>query len=33
LRNLNVQPTVTIRPGATVPLAVHKDIILAPWRG
>lgn len=32
-RNLNIQPTITIRPGATVRLVVHKDIILAPWRG
>ena len=32
-RSLNIQPTITIRPGATVRLAVHKDLILAPWRG
>ncbi len=32
-RNLNIQPTITIRPGATVRLIVHKDLILAPWRG
>lgn len=32
-RNLNVQPTITVRPGATVRLVVHKDLILAPWRG
>lgn len=32
-RNLNVQPTITIRPGASVRLVVHKDLILAPWRG
>lgn len=32
-RNLDIQPTITIRPGATVRLVVHKDIILAPWRG
>jgi type IV secretory pathway VirB10-like protein len=32
-RNLNIQPTITIRPGATVLLVVHKDLILAPWRG
>jgi len=31
-RNLNIQPTITIRPGATVRLVVHKDLILAPWR-
>ena len=30
-RNLNIQPTITIRPGAVVRLIVHKDLILAPW--
>lgn len=30
-RSLNIQPTITIRPGATVLLVVHKDLILAPW--
>ena len=32
MRNLNIQPTITIRPGAPVRLVVHKDIVLAPWR-
>ena len=32
-RNLTVQPTITVRPGAIVRLVVHKDLILAPWRG
>lgn len=32
-RNLSIQPTITIRPGATVRLIVHKDLILAPWHG
>ncbi|MEO9130618.1 MAG: TrbI/VirB10 family protein, partial [Sphingomonas sp.] len=32
-RNLNIQPTITVRPGSTVRLVVHKDLILAPWRG
>lgn len=32
-RSLNIQPTITIRPGATVRLVVHKDLILTPWRG
>lgn len=32
-RNLDIQPTITIRPGAVVRLVVHKDLILAPWRG
>lgn len=31
-RNLQVQPTITIRPGARVRLIVHRDLILAPWR-
>ena len=31
-RNLDVQPTITIRPGAPVRLIVHRDLILAPWR-
>lgn len=31
-RNLQVQPTITVRPGAIVRLVVHKDLILAPWR-
>jgi type IV secretion system protein VirB10 len=29
-RNLNIQPTITIRPGARVRLVVHKDLVLAP---
>ncbi len=32
-RTLDIQPMITIRPGAIVRLVVHKDIILAPWRG
>lgn len=32
-RNLGVQPTITIRPGAIVRLVVHRDLILAPWDG
>lgn len=32
-RSLNIQPTITIRPGSTVRMVVHKDLILAPWRG
>jgi type IV secretion system protein VirB10 len=31
-RNVAVQPTVTIRPGAPVRLVVHKDLVLAPWK-
>ena len=26
-RNLNIQPTITIRPGATVRMVVHKDLV------
>ena len=32
-RNLNLQPTITVRPGAPVRLLVHKDVVLAPWNG
>lgn len=32
LRNLEIQPTITIRPGAPVRLVVHRDLILAPWK-
>jgi type IV secretion system protein VirB10 len=32
-RNLNIQPTITIRPGASVRLVVHKDLIFAPPSG
>ena len=31
-RNLQIQPTITIRLGAPVRLIVHRDLILAPWR-
>jgi type IV secretory pathway VirB10-like protein len=30
-RNLQVQPTITIRPGALVRLVVYRDLILSPW--
>jgi type IV secretion system protein VirB10 len=30
-RNLQVQPTITIRPGSPLRLVVHRDLILAPW--
>ena len=32
-KTLNVQPTITVRPGTPVRLVVHKDLVLAPWRG
>ena len=31
MRNLNIQPTITIRPGTPVRLVVHKDLVLPPW--
>ena len=30
-RNLQIQPTITIRPGTPVRLIVHRDLVLAPW--
>jgi type IV secretion system protein TrbI len=30
-RNLQVQPTITVRPGAPVRLLVHHDLVLKPW--
>jgi type IV secretion system protein VirB10 len=32
-RNLDIQPTITIRPGAPVRLLVTRDLFLKPWRG
>jgi type IV secretion system protein VirB10 len=32
-RNLDVQPTLTVRPGWPVRAIVHKNLILRPWRG
>jgi len=31
-RNLEIQPTITVRPGFRIRLLVHRDLILAPWR-
>ncbi len=31
-RNLNVQPTITVRPGWPLRVVVHKDLILSPYR-
>ena len=28
---LDVQPTITVRPGARVRIVVHKDLLLRPW--
>lgn len=32
-RNLNIQPTLTIRPGFPVRVVVNRDLILEPYRG
>ena len=32
-KNLNIQPTLTIRPGWPVRIIVQKDLILKPYRG
>lgn len=32
-RNLDVQPTITVRPGAPVRLVVRQDLVLKPWKG
>lgn len=32
-RNLDVQPTIRVRPGWPLRVVVHKDIVLRPWQG
>jgi type IV secretion system protein TrbI len=32
-RNLDIQPTLTIRPGFPVRVIVNRDLVLAPYRG
>ena len=32
-KNLNIQPTLTVRPGWPLRVIVHKDLILRPYRG
>jgi type IV secretion system protein VirB10 len=32
-RNLNVQPTITVRPGWPLRVIVHEDIVMRPYRG
>ena len=32
-KNLNIQPTITIRPGWPLRVTVHKDLVLKPYRG
>ena len=31
-RNLDVQPTLTVRPGWPLRAVIHKDLVLQPWR-
>lgn len=31
-KNLNVQPTITVRPGWPLRVVIHKDLTLRPWR-
>lgn len=33
MRNLEVQPTLTVRPGWPIRAVLNKDLILSPWRG
>ena len=32
-RNMDIQPTIQIRPGYQFNIMVNKDIILPPWEG
>lgn len=32
-RNLDIQPTIRVRPGFPLRVVVHKDLVLRPWRG
>ena len=32
-KNLNIQPTITVRPGWPLRIVAHKDITLRPWNG
>lgn len=32
-RNLDIQPTIRVRPGFPLRVLVHKDLVLPPWRG
>ncbi|EKF16990.1 conjugation TrbI family protein [Nitratireductor pacificus pht-3B] len=32
-KNLNIQPTITVRPGWPLRVIVHKDVLLRPFRG
>jgi type IV secretion system protein VirB10 len=33
MKNLNVQPTLRVRPGWPLRIVAHKDIVLKPWAG
>lgn len=33
LRNLDIQPTIQIRPGWPLRVIVHRDLVLRPWQG
>ncbi len=32
-KDLNIQPTITVRPGWPLRVIIHKDLVLRPWRG
>jgi type IV secretion system protein VirB10 len=32
-RNLNIQPTITVRPGFPVRVIINRDLVLAPYQG
>lgn len=32
-RNLDIQPTIRVRPGVPLRVLVHKDLVLEPWKG
>jgi len=32
-KDINIQPTITIRPGFPLRVIVHKDLVLAPYHG
>ena len=32
-KNLDIQPTITVRPGWPLRVIVHKDLVLRPYRG
>jgi type IV secretion system protein TrbI len=32
-RNLNIQPTLTVRPGFPVRVIVNRDLVLEPYKG